>query len=74
LEKPIKQSLDQEGLITAKVQESLDGFISIHLQIKVKTGIDNLVNKHKITTISPRKYSYIFHSRYLPYTHERTFV
>jgi ATP-binding cassette subfamily B protein len=29
LEKPIKESLEKEGLVSAKVQESLDGFISI---------------------------------------------
>lgn len=29
LEKPIKQSLKKEGMVSAKVQESMDGFISI---------------------------------------------
>ncbi len=29
LEKPIKQSLEKEGLVSAKVQESLDGFVAI---------------------------------------------
>lgn len=29
LEKPIKQALDKEGMVSAKVQESLDGFLPI---------------------------------------------
>jgi ATP-binding cassette subfamily B protein len=29
LEKPIKQSLEKEGLVSAKVQESMDGFVAI---------------------------------------------
>jgi ATP-binding cassette subfamily B protein len=29
LEKPIKQSLKKEGMVSAKVQESMDGFISV---------------------------------------------
>ncbi|HCC68173.1 TPA: hypothetical protein DEP90_03175 [Patescibacteria group bacterium] len=47
LEKPIKESLDKEGMISAKVQESLDGFISIQSTNQQKNWTKQLENLTK---------------------------
>jgi len=60
LEKPIKQSLKKEGLVSAKVQETLDGFISIQSSNQQKNWdkqFNRLTNKYyqiskKVSAIS----------------------
>ncbi|MDD3475112.1 MAG: ABC transporter ATP-binding protein [Candidatus Dojkabacteria bacterium] len=49
LEKPIKESLEKDGLVSAKVQETMDGFISIQSSNQKKNWtqqFEKLTNKY----------------------------